>query len=144
MTVCCDTSFLFSVYANDVHSGAALSELRRIGQAVHISVLNQYELENALRLATFGKLFSTLGVQGFLAEFESDIASGRLILAICNLATVVAEARRLSAVHTSKQGHRAFDVLHVAAALDFRANKFLSFDVNQRRLARAEGLQVGP
>jgi antitoxin (DNA-binding transcriptional repressor) of toxin-antitoxin stability system len=26
----------------------------------------------------------------------------------------------------------------------FRANKFLSFDVNQRRLARAEGLQVGP
>jgi predicted nucleic acid-binding protein len=144
MTVCCDTSFLFSLYANDVHSGAALSELRRIRLAVHISVLNQYELENALRLATFRKLYSTLTVQGFLAEFESDLAGGRLILATCNLASVVTEARRLSAVHTSKRGHRAFDALHVAVALDLRANQFLSFDVNQRRLARAEGLQIGP
>jgi predicted nucleic acid-binding protein len=144
MTVCCDTSFLFSVYANDVHSGAALSELRRIGLAVHISVLNQYELENALRLATFRMLYSALTVQGFLAEFESDIAGGRLILATCNLASVVAEARRLSAVHTPKRGQRAFDVLHVAAALDLGANQFLSFDVNQRKMARAEGLQIGP
>jgi antitoxin (DNA-binding transcriptional repressor) of toxin-antitoxin stability system len=27
---------------------------------------------------------------------------------------------------------------------EVRRSKFLSFDVNQRRLARAEGLQVGP
>jgi len=144
MAVCCDTSFLFSVYANDAHSGDAISELKRIGEAIHISILNQYELENALRLATFRKLFSRASVQTFLADFEADIDLGRLILTTCNLASVVAEARRLSAAQTSREGHRAFDVLHVAAALELKAKYFLSFDVNQRKLARAGGLQVAP
>ena len=144
MLICCDTSFLFSLYANDAHTEKALAEVTRFGRALHISVLNQYELENAFRLAAFRKILSIANVLNMLADFESDIATGRLILASCNLASVITEARRLSARHTVKQGHRAFDIIHMSAALVLRADLFLSFDERQRKLAKAEGLQVKP
>jgi predicted nucleic acid-binding protein len=61
---------------------------------------------------------------------------------VCNLAGIVDEAKRLSATHTLLQGHRGFDILHVAAALQIQAAEFLTFDANQRRLANAEELVV--
>ena len=39
-------------------------------------------------------------------------------------------------------GHRGFDILHVAAALVLRADEFLTFDANQKKLAESEGLAV--
>ena len=41
-------------------------------------------------------------------------------------------------------GHRGFNVLRVAAARVLGTGEFLSFDHNQRALARAEGLTVKP
>jgi predicted nucleic acid-binding protein len=142
MPICCDTSFLFSLYGNDAHTRNALAEVKRLAEPIHISVLNQYELENALRLSAFRKLFPSTSVLAYLADFEADVASGKLVVAKCNLASVVAEARRLSATHTLKHGARAFDILHVGAAIHMAAHLFLSFDASQRRLARIEGLNV--
>lgn len=51
-------------------------------------------------------------------------------------------AERLAFQHTVMRGHRSFDVLHVASALHLGASEFLTFDVNQRKLAEAEGLVV--
>jgi hypothetical protein len=45
-------------------------------------------------------------------------------------------------MYTVERGHRAFDMLHIAAALAQRADGFLTFDLNQRTLAQAEGLRV--
>ena len=59
---------------------------------------------------------------------------------VCNLTDVLAEARRLSAAHTLTDGHRGFDILHVAGALVIRATHFLTFDTNQTKLAESEGL----
>jgi predicted nucleic acid-binding protein len=55
---------------------------------------------------------------------------------------VMEEGRRLSARHTLEGRHRAFDILHVAAARVIGAATFLTFDGNQKRLAEAEGLVV--
>jgi predicted nucleic acid-binding protein len=55
---------------------------------------------------------------------------------------VVDEAERLSATHTLTGGHRGCDILHVAAALTPGAAGFLTFDANQKQLAKAEGLRV--
>jgi hypothetical protein len=79
-----------------------------------------------------------------LAAFEADLASGYFDLPACNLAGVLIEAKRLSASHTMTGGHRAFDILHVAAALHLGASEFLSFDTNQRKLAISAGLKPGP
>jgi predicted nucleic acid-binding protein len=58
------------------------------------------------------------------------------------LATLIAEAPRLSATHTLREGNRASDILHVAAALMLSAKHFLTFDAKQKKLAASEGLDV--
>jgi predicted nucleic acid-binding protein len=142
--ICCDTSFLFALYGNDAHTPAAIAEVKRRSQSVTLSILNEYELANALRLAEFRKLISVGTAARYLADFEADVAGGNLIVANCNLASVVARARRLSVLHTSGGGHRAFDILHISAALEIGADDFLSFDRAQRKLAASEGLAVAP
>ena len=52
------------------------------------------------------------------------------------------EAKRLSAMHTRTGGHRGFDILHVAATLQLKGERLLTFDGNQKKLADAEGLGV--
>jgi predicted nucleic acid-binding protein len=79
-----------------------------------------------------------------LDAFESDCRLDRMIIVPCNLLSIVQEARRLSSLHTVEGGYRSFDILHVAAALHLQADVFLSFDINQRKLATKEGLKIGP
>jgi predicted nucleic acid-binding protein len=140
--VCCDTSFLFALYGSDVHTTRAVTHVRRLHRPLTLSILNEFELENALRFAVWRQLFTVAQVNHFLAAFDADLRAGRLVVSPCNLVQVVTEARRLSAAHTAVAGHRSFDILHVAAALLLKAGEFLSFDANQRRLAEAEGLKL--
>jgi predicted nucleic acid-binding protein len=140
--LCCDTSFLFALYGNDIHTPAAIAVVRRRGEPLTISGLNEYELGQALRFAEYRKLFPMGKAAACLADFDADLATGKLVVQVCNLARVVSEAKRLSATYTVTGGHRSFDILHVAAALHLGAQEFLTFDDNQRKLARAEGLKV--
>ena len=142
MVVCADTSFLFALYGTDVHTPRALKWSRSSRVPVWISELADYELGNALRFAEFSKRLARGQAATFWAQYEADRAAGRIRVEVCNLAAVVAEARRLSASHTLTGGHRAFDILHVAAALRLGATEFLSFDGNQKKLAEAENLMV--
>jgi predicted nucleic acid-binding protein len=142
MVVFADTSFLFAVYGNDAHTPVALNWLRETGQRVCISELADFELCNALRFAQFAGRLASGDAARFLAQYESDREAGRLRLEICNLADIVREAKRLSGMYTAEKGHRAFDILHVATAISQRAEQFLTFDANQKKLAEAEGVQV--
>jgi predicted nucleic acid-binding protein len=121
-----------------------MAYVRKLTQPLTISVLNEFELENALRFAGWRKLFLAAQIVRFLAAFETDRKSGRLVVVPCNLAAVLNKAKRLSSAHTLTGGHRSFDLLHVAAALECGAGEFLSFDANQRKLAQAEGLKLNP
>lgn len=58
------------------------------------------------------------------------------------LVEVLAEARRLSEFHAPSGGHRGGDILHVAAAKQMGAGDFLTFDRNQRKLAKVARLKV--
>ena len=140
--VCCDTSFLFALYGNDIHTPKALRMVKQRGEPLTISILNEYELANALRFAEWRKLLESGTAATYLADLEADREAGRLLLAECNLAEVITEAKRLSATHTLGSGHRSFDTLHVAAALHLKAHEFLTFDANQQRLAATEGLSA--
>ncbi len=142
MVIACDTSFLFSLYGNDAHSPRAVSWVSQNTRALYLNSLTHFEFGNALRFSEFRKSISPGSAARYWAGFEAAIAQGRLIVATSNLADVVDEAKRLSAIHTLTGGHRSFDLLHVASALKMNANQFLTFDGNQRKLAEAEGLVV--
>ncbi len=142
MVVSADTSFLFALYGNDVHSPKALAWSKGGEAAIQISELADYELGNALRFAEFSRRLARGKAATFWAQYEADRAAGRICAVVCNLAGVLIEAKRLSASYTLNGEHRAFDVLHVAAALVLGAREFLTFDGNQKKLAEAEGLVV--
>lgn len=142
MVTCVDTSFLFSLYGNDGNSARVMAWLKSHRTALTLTTLNEFELGNALRFAEFRRVLAPGEAAQFWAQFEADRASGRLRVMVTNLAGVIDEAKRLSATHTLTGGHRGFDMLHVAAALQLKARRFLTFDANQKRLAEAEGLIV--
>jgi predicted nucleic acid-binding protein len=142
--VCCDTSFLFSLYGWDAHTDRALALVTKLSAPLTLTPLNDYELRNAVRFSVFRKVLEATAGAEILAAFDSDLATGRLILNQTNLTSVVNEAKRLSAAYTTVAGHRSFDILHVAAATHLSARLFLSFDANQRSLAQAAGLKTMP
>jgi hypothetical protein len=111
-------------------------------RALTLTALSEYELGNALRFAEFRKGIEQGEAALFWAQFEADRASGRIQVKVCNLADVIDEAKRLSVTHTLTGGHRGFDILHVATALILKAQRHLTFDGNQKKLAEAEGLVV--
>lgn len=140
MVIAADTSFLFSLYSSDSHTPKALAWCRGNTSPIHISILNRFELLNALRFAEYRR--TLLPGQASMSEtlFENAIQQGRLVETPTNLAEVLTDASRLSAAHTITGGHRGFDILHIAAARIMGATRFLTFDANQKRLAQTEGL----
>jgi len=141
---CCDTSFLFAFYGIDSLTEQAVAEVRHLPQPISISILNEFELENAIRFSVFRRVIDSSMATAMLADYAMDMRLGKLSLTTCNLASVLAEAKRLSLAYSQSGGHRAYDILHVAAALHLGASEFLSFDANQRKLAKAEGLKIRP
>lgn len=139
-----DTSFLFSLFGRDAHTLLAQRWAKQATQPITITALNRYELANALRFAAFRKVVSRSDALHSLAAFEADLKQGMLQLSPCDLTATVREAERLSDLHTLGGGHRSFDILHIAAARMLKATKFLTFDLNQQKLANAAGLKVGP
>jgi predicted nucleic acid-binding protein len=75
-----------------------------------------------------------------IAKVGEHLEGGKLKLAHCDFFNVLVVAERISKSRTFSGGHRSFDVLHVATALELEAREFLSFDSNQNKLAAAEGL----
>lgn len=139
-----DTSFLFSLFGSDAHTGAAQIWARQTKQPIAVTALNRYEFANAIRFAAFRKVIAQGDASTSLAAFEADLKQGILQLTPCDLAAVVREADRLSESPALAGGHRSFDILHVATARVLKAAMILTFDLNQRKLASALRLAVGP
>lgn len=53
-----------------------------------------------------------------LEKLDANIASGALVIVPCDWAAVHGRALKISMQHTSTGGHRGFDILHVATALE--------------------------
>ncbi len=138
--VCCDTSFLFSVYGHDTNTSHALDTLKKIRQPITITLLNEFEFLNALRLSIFRRVITSEMAAAIVAAFEADLELGRIVLDQTNLTLLLLEAKRLSSIYTISAGYRTFDIMHVAGALHLKAEKFLTYDLNQRSLAYLVGI----
>jgi predicted nucleic acid-binding protein len=145
-----DTSFLCAFYLKQSNSQAAAAHAATMKEPLHVAALLAYEFRQSLRFQVWRRAANPReGValpdaQAALNQFETDLANGVAVLAPCNFQDLFHRAEVLSAHHTISGGHRSFDVLHVATALHLGAREFLTFDVNQRKLAAAEKLRVKP
>ncbi|MEI8244020.1 MAG: type II toxin-antitoxin system VapC family toxin [bacterium] len=144
MVAYADTSFLFSLYAQDTNTVQAGRTAAAVNAPFILTPLQQHELRNAFRLSVFRGAITAGECQGLIDTLESDIKNGVLCNTPVAWAEVYAEAEALSAAHTGRLGLRASDVLHVASAMALGAREFYTFDVRQKALAVKVGLKVRP
>lgn len=144
MVAYADTSFLFSLYAQDANTGRAARTASAIQSPLIITPLQAFELRNALRLAVFRGDLSEMEQRRLNGSIETDAKAGSLLETTVSWAEVFACAEALSAAHTMAIGTRGFDILHVATALAIGAGEFFTFDSRQKALAMKAGLKVRP
>jgi predicted nucleic acid-binding protein len=150
MTVYPDTSFLCALYREQDNSKTADAFRKAMGEVLPVTALVLFEFRQSVRFQTW--LHSKDSRKGYgekegakmLADFQSDMDGGLVRIEPVDWAKVISRAEQLSAQHTGKAGHRAFDILHVATALELDAKEFLSFDAGQRTLAKSGGMKVKP
>lgn len=143
-----DTSFLCSLYRKQVYSPSAIAFMDTVREPLPLTTLLLLEFRQSNRLQTWlhgrdqTRGFTENQANSMLQHLQSDLSTGVFEMTAVDWPAVHLLAESLSAKHTSKQGHRLIDILHVASALHLGANQFLTFDDNQRQLAEAEGLAV--
>lgn len=144
MVAYADTSFFFSLYAQDANTAHAGRVAATLDAALVITPLQRHELRNAFRLEVFRRDITLAECQNLLESVEADIRAGVLLETPVAWAEVYAGAEALSAAHSKTLGTRGFDVLHVAASIALGTKNFLTFDNRQKALAVKAGLKVKP
>lgn len=143
-----DTSFLCALYRTQVNSPCADQVMGGLRGPLGVSSLLLLEFRQSVRLQIRlhlndrSKGFSQKEGQQLLNDLQSDLNTGLLAPTPVDWAAVHQRAEALSVAHTLADGHRLVDILHVATALQLGATEFLTFDLNQKKLAEAEGLVV--
>ena len=148
MSAFADTSFLFAFYFRRDASQRAIEKVEAATLPLRISALVHYEFVQAVWLEVWFRAngeqrgMNETDAQNGLAAFALDVEQGLWDIAAPDWDGVIREAERLAVNHTPRLGARALDILHVATARQLGATEFLTFDINQRHLAEAEGFAV--
>jgi predicted nucleic acid-binding protein len=138
LTVYPDTSFVMPLYLVDTHSPEAWRRMA-LRPSVFLTPFHRAEVANAMFQQVFrGQLSNADAIRAF-AEFERDCSAGIWTVADQSAATF-AVSIDLARRHVPRLGVRTLDMLHVAAAIELKADRFWTFDQRQARLAEAEGL----
>jgi predicted nucleic acid-binding protein len=136
-----DTSFLVSLYSLDTNSALAERTLRDMTGELYITTLVELEIVNAINLRVFRKDITTAQAHASLNNFEEDLQAGLFHLKALP-EHAFARAGELSRQTTTRLGTRTADLLHVAAAIELGANRFFTFDRQQRKLAATVKLKL--
>lgn len=148
MTFFPDTSFLCSLYREQVHSPEVDAYMEQLEGSLPVSTLLLFEFRQSCRLQAWlhgldrNKGFHGKESKQMLADLDSDLRTGVLTVESVDWPRVHELAEILGAKHAADAGNRFADVLHVATALHLGADGFLTFDRRQKRLAEAEELET--
>ncbi len=136
-----DTSFLVSLYSPDVNSSAAARVMKTSSGDRFLTTFGELELNNALELRVFRKEVSAAQARSSRKDFEQDLRN--TVFQMRPLSDQVFErAHQLVRETTAQFGTRTADLLHVAAALELKADRLFSFDQQQRKLAQEVGIKL--
>jgi len=133
-----DSSFLVSHYLQDAHSAETNLRMASSPQIL-FTPFQRAELVHAIYQHVFRKFITLQEAEHVLTYVEQDCIRGLWVQADQPLRTFDT-CIRIARKHVGTLGVRTLDSLHVAAALELRADVFWTFDGRQQRLAEAEGL----
>lgn len=140
MKIYADSSLLISLYVLDVHQSEARRRLAH-RPVVLLTQFNRTEMAHAIGQYVFRGKVSSLDAEKMWANFQQDCAQG--VWVPVKLPDGVWEASiDLARRFGPDLGVRTLDSLHVACALELRADRFWTFDERQEKLAEAVGLNT--
>ncbi len=140
MTIYADTSFFVSLYVKDAHSPDA-DRLLGSAPALWITPLHVAEWTHAVAAHLFRGYMTVAEAARAQRELEIDRTAG--LWASIDLPDNAFEVcADLGRRYGPKLGVRTLDSLHVACALELKAERFWTFDDRQLKLARAVGLKT--
>ena len=135
-----DSSFLVSLYLRDLHSTEAIGRMAAKPR-LWLTPLHHAEFAHAIERQVFQKLLSRREARQVHAQFEKDCEDGVWVkVALPEQAFEL--CAQLARRHAARLGTRTLDALHVASALELKAERFWTFDERQAKLARAAGLKL--
>lgn len=143
-----DTSFLCALYRRQDNSERALAYRSAMSEPLHLTRLLLWEFRQSVRFQTFRHSknrkvgYPLHEAERMIAKLTEHLEAGSVKMIHCDFINLLVTGERISKARTFAGGHRSFDILHVATAIDLDAREFLSFDANQIELAAAEGLKT--
>jgi predicted nucleic acid-binding protein len=135
-----DTSFFVSLYLTERHTPEAERRLRA-RPSLSITPLHVAEWVHAIEQHVFHKAISRSAADRLLQRFQEhrDLGLWREAPLPDRAFEVCAE---LAHRHVARLGVRTLDTLHVASALELKAEQFWTFDERQAKLATSAGLKT--
>lgn len=141
MSIYADTSFFVSLYLTDRHTAEVERRLRS-QPSLWMTPLHVAEWTHAIQQHVFRKAISRGEADRLLQRFQEHRVQNLWresplpdqAFEICT---------QLAQRHAARLGVRTLDTLHVASALELKAEHFWTFDGRQAKLALAAGLKTG-
>jgi predicted nucleic acid-binding protein len=140
LSIYADTSFLVSLYLTDRHSAEAERRLAS-RPTVWLTPLHVAEWIHAVEQHVFRGMLSRSQADRLHDRFQQHRVGG-LWMEAALPESAFDVCAQLGRRHGARLGVRTLDALHVASALELRAERFWTFDERQKRLARAAGLKT--
>lgn len=140
MNVYVDSSFLVSSYIPDAHS-ARVDRCMADSPSVWLTEFNRAELANAIFQQVFLKRLTPTDAAQVWSDFKRDYADG-VWTGVGFPHSAWETTINLARKYGPTLGVRTLDSLHVACALELRAERFWTFDERQAKLAEAVGLNT--
>src|SRR5882672_6677389 len=141
-----DSSFLVKLLAQEPDSKSAVREYRRLGfPPLFYLPLHELELRNAIHQRAFHQRRAGPPGERKRISRENAAAISKLEQLLQRRAFLSVEAeweaaidrsRKLSDKYTEHTGARAFDILHIAFALELASELFFTSDDRQAKIAR--------
>ena len=142
MHVYYDTGVLVPLYVEEVFSDAIANYVEARNAIISLNAFQQLELENALRLKVFRREMDGSRCLVVLDKIKANLADGKLVLRPVDWVLAMDAARRLGARGSAQSGCRTLDLVHVAIAVQWRCDTFVTADDRQLRAARVAGLKI--
>jgi predicted nucleic acid-binding protein len=135
-----DSSLVVRLYFRESGWRDVAARVNSLDEPLPLVFLHDIEVVNAFHRGVYEGAVSPKQRDASLELFASDIADGLYRRIALDLGALTKRAVEISETWTAKMGGRSLDVLHVAAAENIGAGRFLTGDIRQRKLARAIGL----
>ena len=137
-----DTSVIVKLYIREKYSRDTSVWLRKNDEAIPLTSFHELEFINAINFKLFRDEITPEATRLIISRFEEHEKRGIYYRPQLDWPAIFIHAIDLSNKHSKRIGSRSLDILHVALALSIDADRFLTFDDRQTKLAALVGLKI--